>query len=47
MNELWNVFAQSGRVEDYLKYKEKETQELKDANYCQGLDNKGTDNRGE
>lgn len=43
MDELWNVFTQSGSVDDYLKYKENEN----NANNNEGFDNKGTDNRGE
>lgn len=43
MDELWGVFIQSGSVEDYLKYREN----VKNANDGQGLDNKGTDDRGE
>ena len=49
MNELWNIFTQSGKVEDYLIYKQKEdkTQEVPNADNGQRLDNKGTDDRGE
>ena len=45
MDELWNAFSQTGKVEDYLKYKNK--QEITDANENQGLDNKGTTDRRE
>ena len=46
MDELWNDFAKSGKVEDYLKYRE-QSQEISNANENKGLDNKGTDYRGE
>lgn len=47
MNELWTNFTKSGRVEDYLRYKQQEARELKNADNSQGLDNKRTDYRGE
>lgn len=47
MNELWEAFAESGSVEAYLRYKENEKTENKNANDCKGLDNKRTDSRGE
>lgn len=50
--DLWKNFLQTGSVSDYLKYKENENQndglsriEITNANYNQGLDNKGTNNR--
>ncbi len=43
MDSEWNAFAASGRVEDYLKYRES----TKNANDGKGPDNKRTDNRGE
>ncbi len=46
MDELWNSFTQSGKVEDYLKYRE-QNRETKNANENEGLDNKRTDYRGE
>ena len=42
MDELWNVFLQSGSVEDYLNYRNNQ-----DANDSQGSDNKRTDGGGE
>lgn len=42
MDELWNSFVQSGKVEDYLKYRE-QNRELTDENQNKGLDNKRTD----
>ena len=45
MDELWNEFTQTGKVEDYLKYKN--SQEISNANENQGLDNKGTTDRRE
>ena len=42
MDELWNIFTQTGSVEDYLKYRENN-----DADNNEGLDNKRTDNGGE
>lgn len=47
MNELWNFFALSGKIEDYLKYKENEKQEEAYADNHQGLGNPGADGRRE
>lgn len=54
-NDLWNNFLHTGSVQDYLKYKQNEgvgavispTNVITNANDNQGLDNKGTDYRGE
>ena len=46
MDELWESFTQTGKIEDYLKYKE-QNREIKNADENKGLDNKGTDYRGE
>ncbi len=46
MDDLWLRFTQTGRIEDYLKYKN-EAKEYGNADENQGLDNKGTDYRGE
>ncbi len=46
MDELWNSFTETGRVEDYLKYKE-QNRELKNADENKGTDNKRTGDRGE
>jgi hypothetical protein len=50
MDDLWQQFTQTGKVDDYLKYKqneEKESINLTNAVNNQGLDNKGTNNRRE
>ena len=46
MDELWNSFIQTGKIEDYLKYKE-QNRKTENADENEGLDNKGTDYRGE
>jgi hypothetical protein len=46
MDELWQRFTQTGKVEDYLNYKnEEKAPHYADEN--QGLDNQRTDHRGE
>ncbi len=46
--DFWSNFTTSGKVEDYLKYKSSEQEaKVKNENYYQGLDYKGTNNRGE
>lgn len=45
MDELWEKFIKSGKIEDYLKYKRLWDEEYADEG--QGLNNKGTNNRGE
>lgn len=57
MQNLWQQFAKTGSVADYLKYKEQERQQARDSgavnlpgsyeNYNQGACDKGTDYRGE
>jgi hypothetical protein len=47
MNELWNFFALSGKIDDYLKYRESEKQEEENADNGEGPDYQGTDSRGE
>lgn len=42
----WNEFWNSGSVFDYLNYKKNEKVK-DDDNICQGISNKGADNRGE
>lgn len=46
MDELWLRFTQTGKVDDYLKYKNV-TKDNGNADENQGLDYKGTDYRGE
>ena len=46
MDELWNIFEQTGKVEDYLNYR-KRTEENSNADKDKGLDYQGTDYRGE
>lgn len=43
---LWESFAKSGRIDDYLKYKENENDyeaELNNADYNQGFSNSRAD----
>lgn len=49
VNDLWNRFVKSGRVEDYLKYKfdENKKADITNADNNQGLNNQGTEYRGE
>ena len=51
MDDLWNAFVLSGKVEDYLKYKQSSSQstdcELKNENYNKGNSNQGTNSGGE
>ena len=47
MDDLWQAFAKSGSIEDYLKYKENDVRELKNADDSKGLNYQGTDYRGE
>ena len=51
MDDLWNAFVLSGKVEDYLKYKQSASQstdcELKNENYNKGNSNQGTNSGGE
>ncbi len=50
MDDLWNVFASTGRVEDYLRYKENECKgKVENTNeaFNQGVNHQGTDNRRE
>lgn len=42
--DLWQQFTMSGKISDYLNYKQ---QEQNCADDDQGTDNKGTDDRGE
>lgn len=44
-NELWAVFAQTGRVEDYLRYRDAVTNAapVKQEEQQHGTDGKGTD----
>lgn len=44
--DLWNAFAQSGKINDYLKYKKQE-QEQNCANNNQGFNNQRADDRRE
>ena len=46
MDELWNIFTQSGKIEDYLNYR-KQTEEKDNADEDKGLNYQGTDYRGE
>lgn len=46
MDNKWAEFWSTGSVYDYLNYKENEKVK-DDDNLCQGLSNKGTDDRGE
>lgn len=52
-NKYWKIFLQSGKVEDYIKYVNNyyksvdEKQVVQNAVNNEGLDNKGTDYRGE
>jgi len=53
MDEYWNKFLQSGKVDDYIKYVNNyfntvNNKQVEDnATNSQGLDNTGTDYRGE
>ena len=52
MDDLWNAFVLSGKVEDYLKYKQSASSqcndcELKNENYNKGNSNQGTNSGGE
>ena len=52
MDNYWNKFLQTGKVEDYIKYvnnyyTKNENQVVENAVNNEGLDNKGTDYRGE
>ncbi len=53
MDKFWNNFLQTGKVEDYIKYVNNYyngvngNQVEQNADYNKGLDNKGTDYRGE
>lgn len=52
MDDLWNAFVLSGKVEDYLKYKQGASSqstdcELKNENYNKGNSNQGTNSGGE
>ena len=47
MQDLWNVFTQSGKIEDYLKYKEAEQQEGTNANDGERFNYQRTDDRRE
>lgn len=41
--ELWDLFTQTGSINDYLKYKEVENKaDLTNANNYQGISDKGT-----
>lgn len=46
MDMLWDIFARTGSVEDYLNYREHKVQEQY-ADNDERLDNTGTDYRGE
>ncbi|MGN0172649.1 MAG: hypothetical protein ACI39E_07685 [Acutalibacteraceae bacterium] len=46
--ELWNIFAQTGRVEDYLRYRQavsqsKQTAAQQKKETADGVNGKGTD----
>ena len=46
MDDLWNTFFETGKIEDYLNYKN-QNGILRDENENEGPDNKRTDSRGE
>ncbi len=50
MQDYWNLFSKSGKVEDYLKFKGVLGEERKNSNEPEqyyGVDNKGTESRRE
>lgn len=46
LDSNWLNFVQTGKVEDYLKYKNEEKAKNNE-HYDQSVSNSGTDNRGE
>lgn len=52
MDDLWNLFVATGKIEDYLKYKQSVSSEnadceLTDENYNKRNSNQGTNGWGE